>query len=196
MNLGKGRFLSLGLIADVEAVQVKIVVIEQLIKRIVEFQVFWLISKRNIPNILVESLEKRGICINISPHQYFSPVRINLEGREPDGKVAPSNQTAFIDGLERDLKDIVNLESGEPLVAEVVRVSDVCAGAHRDDLPDLPLIRRARLGIAVANAHPFVAHLAHWQTRGRGGHGAVREVTDLLLHARGALQPALERYLS
>jgi 3-deoxy-D-manno-octulosonate 8-phosphate phosphatase (KDO 8-P phosphatase) len=64
-----------------------------------------------------------------------------------------------------------------------------------DDLPDLPVMRRARLGIAVADAHPFVAHHAHWLTACRGGRGAVREVTDLLLFAQGKLAPALDASL-
>jgi len=64
-----------------------------------------------------------------------------------------------------------------------------------DDLPDLPVMRKAGLGIAVADAHPFVAHHAHWQTRARGGAGAVREVTDLLLFAQGRLADALDAWL-
>ncbi|GLQ88895.1 KdsC family phosphatase [Dyella flagellata] len=54
-----------------------------------------------------------------------------------------------------------------------------------DDLPDLPAMNLAGLAIAVANAHPWVAQRAHWQTRLGGGMGAVREVCDLLLHAQG-----------
>lgn len=53
-----------------------------------------------------------------------------------------------------------------------------------DDLPDLPLIQRVGLGIAVANAHPMVREAAHWVTRIPGGEGAAREVCDLILSAR------------
>ena len=52
-----------------------------------------------------------------------------------------------------------------------------------DDLPDLPLIQRVGLGIAVANAHPTVREAAHWVTRTPGGEGAAREVSDLILSA-------------
>jgi 3-deoxy-D-manno-octulosonate 8-phosphate phosphatase (KDO 8-P phosphatase) len=54
-----------------------------------------------------------------------------------------------------------------------------------DDLPDLPAMNLAGLSVAVANAHPWVAQRAHWQTRLGGGMGAVREVCDLILHAQG-----------
>ena len=56
-----------------------------------------------------------------------------------------------------------------------------CVG---DDTPDLPMLRRAGLAIAVADAHPALAGAVHWTTAAPGGHGAVREVCDLLLSAR------------
>ena len=46
-------------------------------------------------------------------------------------------------------------------------------------------MRMAGLAVAVANAHPWIAEQAHWQTRLRGGEGAAREVCDLLLLAQG-----------
>ncbi|GGA22365.1 KdsC family phosphatase [Dyella nitratireducens] len=54
-----------------------------------------------------------------------------------------------------------------------------------DDLPDLPAMQIAGLAVAVANAHPWVAQRAHYQTHLGGGMGAVREVCDLILHAQG-----------
>lgn len=64
-----------------------------------------------------------------------------------------------------------------------------------DDLPDLAAMRFAGLGIAVANAHPWVAARAHWRTQHRGGDGAVREVCDLLLAAHGRAEAELEQWL-
>jgi 3-deoxy-D-manno-octulosonate 8-phosphate phosphatase (KDO 8-P phosphatase) len=55
-----------------------------------------------------------------------------------------------------------------------------------DDSPDLPLIQRAGLGIAVSDAHPSVRAAAQLTTRAAGGEGAVREVCDLILAARTA----------
>jgi len=57
-----------------------------------------------------------------------------------------------------------------------------------DDLPDLPILDRVGLAIAVANAVPEVKACAHYVTRTSGGSGAVREVVDLLLRAQGKWQ--------
>ena len=54
-----------------------------------------------------------------------------------------------------------------------------------DDLPDLPLLRRAGLAIAVANAAPEAKKAAHYVTRACGGEGAAREVVELILKAQG-----------
>lgn len=63
-----------------------------------------------------------------------------------------------------------------------------------DDLPDLPIMRRVGLAIAVADAHEQVVAAAHMVTRNRGGHGAVREVCEALLKARGVWDSIMARY--
>lgn len=55
-----------------------------------------------------------------------------------------------------------------------------------DDLPDLPLVKRAGFGVAVANARPEVKRAARYVTKASGGAGALREVAELILKARGA----------
>lgn len=64
-----------------------------------------------------------------------------------------------------------------------------------DDLIDLPVMTRVGLAIAVQDADPFVKQHAHWQTPNCGGHGAARDVCELLLEARGQLAAMRERYL-
>jgi 3-deoxy-D-manno-octulosonate 8-phosphate phosphatase (KDO 8-P phosphatase) len=63
-----------------------------------------------------------------------------------------------------------------------------------DDLADLPIMRRVGLAIAVANASTDVKATAAYVTCAEGGHGAVREVVELLLRARGEWADILERY--
>ncbi|WP_158881944.1 HAD-IIIA family hydrolase [Rhodanobacter sp. L36] len=63
-----------------------------------------------------------------------------------------------------------------------------------DDLPDLPPMNIAGLAVAVANAHPWVAEKAHWQTSRSGGMGAAREVCDLILFAQGKSDAERERW--
>lgn len=65
-----------------------------------------------------------------------------------------------------------------------------------DDVVDLPVMRRVGLAIAVQNAHDRVKEEAHWQTRATGGHGAAREVCEMLMTAQGTLDTTLEHYLS
>ena len=57
--------------------------------------------------------------------------------------------------------------------------------AMGDDWPDLPLLHRAALAVAPANAHAEVKAVAHHVTALPGGHGAAREFCDLLLVASG-----------
>jgi 3-deoxy-D-manno-octulosonate 8-phosphate phosphatase (KDO 8-P phosphatase) len=64
-----------------------------------------------------------------------------------------------------------------------------------DDLPDLPVIRRVGLGMAVANAASFVRQHAHGITQARGGEGAAREFCELILSAQGSLEAAHAAYL-
>lgn len=63
-----------------------------------------------------------------------------------------------------------------------------------DDIPDIPVILRAGLGVAVANARPEVKKAAAWTTRARGGEGAMREVAELLLKAQGLWPGVLAKF--
>jgi 3-deoxy-D-manno-octulosonate 8-phosphate phosphatase (KDO 8-P phosphatase) len=64
-----------------------------------------------------------------------------------------------------------------------------------DDLPDLPVLRRCGLAVAVADACPEVRAAAHYVTRAAGGRGAVREAVELILRCQGRWQKVVERYL-
>jgi 3-deoxy-D-manno-octulosonate 8-phosphate phosphatase (KDO 8-P phosphatase) len=54
-----------------------------------------------------------------------------------------------------------------------------------DDLPDIPVLQRVGLAVAVANAVPEVKRSAHYVTARSGGEGAVREVIELIVKAQG-----------
>ena len=54
-----------------------------------------------------------------------------------------------------------------------------------DDIVDLGPLRRAGVAVAVANAVREARAVAHLVTRAAGGHGAVREVVELILKAQG-----------
>jgi 3-deoxy-D-manno-octulosonate 8-phosphate phosphatase (KDO 8-P phosphatase) len=63
-----------------------------------------------------------------------------------------------------------------------------------DDLADLPVMRRAGLPIAVTNAVAELRAVARWVTTRPGGAGAVREVAEALLKARGEWGDLVEAY--
>jgi len=65
-----------------------------------------------------------------------------------------------------------------------------------DDLTDLPLLRRAGLPVAVADAVEEVKQASIYVTTRPGGRGAVREVTQLILKAQGKWEEILLRYKS
>lgn len=65
-----------------------------------------------------------------------------------------------------------------------------------DDWPDLPVMRRCALACAPSNAHAENLAVADYVTRAAGGHGAVRELCDLLLIASGRYDALLEMYQS
>jgi 3-deoxy-D-manno-octulosonate 8-phosphate phosphatase (KDO 8-P phosphatase) len=65
-----------------------------------------------------------------------------------------------------------------------------------DDLPDLPLMERAGLAVAVADAVPEVKRAAHYVTVAKGGEGAAREVVELILKSQGRWKKAVPQALA
>ena len=64
-----------------------------------------------------------------------------------------------------------------------------------DDVVDIPLLRRAGLGVAVADAVEETKQQSHMVTARGGGRGAVREVIELILKAQDKWDEAMARYL-
>lgn len=63
-----------------------------------------------------------------------------------------------------------------------------------DDLPDLPILSQAGLSGAPADAAPEVLECVHWVSRHNGGRGAVREIIEVLLRARGSWETVLKGF--
>lgn len=63
-----------------------------------------------------------------------------------------------------------------------------------DDVVDLAPLKRAGLSVAVANAIPEAKALAHYTTQAEGGHGAVREVVELILIAQKKWAALIKEY--
>ena len=64
-----------------------------------------------------------------------------------------------------------------------------------DDVVDLPAMSIVGLALTVPDAMQAVRDRAHYVTIRKAGHGAVREVCELLMEAQGTLETQLKPYL-
>jgi 3-deoxy-D-manno-octulosonate 8-phosphate phosphatase (KDO 8-P phosphatase) len=83
-----------------------------------------------------------------------------------------------------------------PAYEEILRkagVPDSSVAYVGDDLPDLPIMRRAGLAVAVGNALPEVKKAAHYVTKARAGHGAIRETVELILKSKGIWEAMIDK---
>jgi 3-deoxy-D-manno-octulosonate 8-phosphate phosphatase (KDO 8-P phosphatase) len=62
-----------------------------------------------------------------------------------------------------------------------------------DDLPDLTVMRRVGLAVAVGNAAPEVKDAAHYTTVRNGGKGAARELVELILKSKGTWDEMIDK---
>jgi 3-deoxy-D-manno-octulosonate 8-phosphate phosphatase (KDO 8-P phosphatase) len=71
----------------------------------------------------------------------------------------------------------------DEITAEL-NITDAECAYVGDDIPDLPLLKKAGTSIAVANAVAQLHRECDYVTQASGGFGAVREVCDMILAAR------------
>jgi predicted AlkP superfamily phosphohydrolase/phosphomutase len=113
-------------------------------------------AKRQVKKIVPVSVRKRGrklskrieestreedrarrLCFAVPHNDIAGAIRVNLVGREPEGKIHPGEEyDAFFESLRRDLMELKNLDTGGPVVADVVKTADFCQGPHLDRMPD------------------------------------------------------------
>jgi 3-deoxy-D-manno-octulosonate 8-phosphate phosphatase (KDO 8-P phosphatase) len=72
-------------------------------------------------------------------------------------------------------------------------VSDSAVAFVGDDLPDIPLMRRVGLAIAVGDAVPEVKLSAHYTTKALAGRGAIREAVELILKSKGIWEQMIDK---
>jgi len=83
-----------------------------------------------------------------------------------------------------------------PAYEEIVQKTGVPESAVAyigDDLPDIPVMRRAGLAVAVGNAVPEVKKTAHYTTKALAGHGAIRETIELILKSKGIWEAMIDK---
>jgi 3-deoxy-D-manno-octulosonate 8-phosphate phosphatase (KDO 8-P phosphatase) len=84
-----------------------------------------------------------------------------------------------------------------PILEEILadaKISPEQVAYIGDDLTDVVIMRRVGLSFAPANARPEVKKAATYVTEGRGGYGAVREVVEIILRAKGHWAELLKKY--
>ncbi|BGI53260.1 MAG: 3-deoxy-manno-octulosonate-8-phosphatase KdsC [Candidatus Hamiltonella defensa (Ceratovacuna japonica)] len=77
----------------------------------------------------------------------------------------------------------------------VLSLNDQQVAYIGDDLIDWPVMQKVGLSVAVSNAYPWLLKKAHYVTYTLGGHGAVRELCDLILLAQKKLTSAKEAFI-
>ncbi|MFO1415093.1 MAG: HAD hydrolase family protein [Burkholderiales bacterium] len=88
-------------------------------------------------------------------------------------------------GVTRVLLDVSDkLSAWQALCAELGFAPEACAHIG-DDLPDVPVFQACGFAITVPHAPASVREHAHYVTARDGGHGAVRELAELILAAQG-----------
>ena len=78
-------------------------------------------------------------------------------------------------------------------IVQKAGVPDSAVAFIGDDLPDIPLMRRVGLAVAVGDAAPEVKEAAHYTTRALAGHGAVREAVELILKSKGIWEVMIDK---
>lgn len=64
-------------------------------------------------------------------------IYVNLEGREPGGRVPPSDLSVIVDRLAQDLAGLTDPATGETIIGKIYRADDIYEGPYRDRAPDL-----------------------------------------------------------
>lgn len=108
---------------------------------------------RRVDTALIDWSRTRAFCLPTDLEGY---VRINLQGREPEGIVPPEAYEDACDELSEQIGALEDPETGSPVVREVVRVRRRFPGPRSDFLPDLVVLWRDGAGPRGAIRHPDV----------------------------------------
>jgi 3-deoxy-D-manno-octulosonate 8-phosphate phosphatase (KDO 8-P phosphatase) len=90
------------------------------------------------------------------------------------------------------MKQPVKMPAYEEILQKAV-VPDSAVAFIGDDLPDIPLLRRVGLAVAVGDAVPEVKKVAHYTTKALAGRGAVREAIELILKSKGIWETMIDK---
>jgi 3-deoxy-D-manno-octulosonate 8-phosphate phosphatase (KDO 8-P phosphatase) len=110
------------------------------------------------------------------------------------------SESVRLRALELDVDDVAQDPNAQKLPAFLAMldrhgISPSEAAFVGDDFPDLAVLRLVGLPVAVGNAVPEIRSVCKVQLTRHGGHGAVRELAEALLKARGEWEAVTEAYV-
>ncbi len=117
-----------------------------------------------------------------------------ISARPSDATLQRASQLEF--DFVHQVKMPASKQSAFDAVLRAAGVGEEEVAYMGDDLVDLPLIRRAGLAAAPADASPEVLDAAHWVSSRPGGAGAVRELVEFILKSQDRWEPIVEEYLA
>jgi 3-deoxy-D-manno-octulosonate 8-phosphate phosphatase (KDO 8-P phosphatase) len=112
-----------------------------------------------------------------------------ITGRESAALVRRANEMHMEFIYQKQPTKIPALEE----ILEKTGVPESAVAFVGDDLPDLPVMRRVGLAVAVGNAVLEVKLAAHYVTAARAGRGAIREAIELILKAKGIWEEMIDK---
>lgn len=161
----------------------------------------WHRMKCFIVNFGADFRRHRAYCY---PSDFSGAIRINLKGREPQGIVELGEEYEVLcDEIVEEMKQLVNIDTGESASVEVFKVDNYHEGNHRDTLPDIivrwrgdaPItgLRSEKLGTLKGKSHHerSGAHRPHgfFIAKGKGikagekiEGGHIMDIAPTLLH--------------
>ncbi|HEX4646492.1 MAG TPA: HAD hydrolase family protein [Verrucomicrobiae bacterium] len=108
-------------------------------------------------------------------------IKVGWISNRPSSATTLRAEELKIDFLEQAKGDKV--KAAENILARTAcRWEEVCYMG--DDIVDLGVLKRAGVAVTVADAVREAKTIAHCQTKAAGGHGAVREVVEMILKAQ------------
>ena len=126
----------------------------------------------------IKLLQKAGIAVAVVTGRDSAPLRLRLQQL----------------GVQQVVYGTEDKVPAAQAILDKLDLSWSQAAMMGDDWPDLPVMQRCALACAPCNAHPENLAIADFATSVAGGHGAVRQLCDLLLSATGRYMGLLEVY--
>ncbi len=121
-------------------------------------------------------------------------IKVGWISNRPSEATAARAKELKVDFLCQQVGRATKTLAAEEVLAKTgLSWKDVCYLG--DDIVDLAVLNRAGLAVAVANGIDEVKRAAHYTTKAAGGHGAVREVAEMILKAQGKWQRIVNEHL-